>query len=108
MRRQKVRDRDGILDMALHSERQRLESLQEQERIERAHRGSEIAERLCAKLHQVSVGAERFVKQQSMVRGRRLRNDGKPSVGPVETARVDDYAADARTVSADELRRRMQ
>jgi len=43
-------DRERVLAVALDPERQRLESLEEQERIERAERGADVAETLDAEL----------------------------------------------------------
>ena len=84
MRIEVARDRDRVLDMARHPQRQRLEPLQEQEGVERAHRRAEIAQRFGPQLHQVAVGAERLVELQSVVGGRRLGDHRKAPVGPVE------------------------
>ena len=69
-----VRDGDGVVDVALHPQRQRLEPLQEEERVERAHRRAKIAQRLGSQLHQVAVGAERLVELQAVIRRRRIRD----------------------------------
>ena len=97
------RDREGVGDVPLHPQRQRLEPLQEQERVERRQRGAEVAQGLGAQLHQVAVGAERLVELQAVVGRRRVGDDGEPAVGPVERAGLDHDAADARAVPADEL-----
>ena len=43
MRLEVVRDRESIVDVTLHAERERFQSLKEQERVERAHRRAEVA-----------------------------------------------------------------
>ena len=102
------RHRRGILDMTRHPQRQRLESLQEQERIEGAHARAEIAQGLGAQLHQIPIGAEGFVELEPVIGRRRFGDHRKSSVRPVELPRVDHHAADARAVATDELRGRMQ
>jgi hypothetical protein len=93
--------------MPLHPKRQRLQSLQEQECVERRKRRAEIAEGLSPELHQVAVGSERLVELQAVIGRRRIRDHRKTSVRPVELAGFDDHAADAGPVAADELGRRM-
>ena len=67
VRLEKARDGRGILDMAGHPQRQRLQSLQEQEGIERAQAGAEVAQGLGAELHQIAVGAERLVELEPVI-----------------------------------------
>ena len=97
-----------VRDVPLHPQRQRLEPLEEEERVERAHARAEVAQRLRADLHQIAVHAERLVELKAVVRGGRIGDDREAAVRPVERARVDDHTADARAVAADELRRRVQ
>src|SRR5688500_19712417 len=94
VRRKIVRHGESIGDMAFHPQRQRLEPLKKQKRVEWAHRSTEIAQRLGPQLHQVPVRAERLVEQQAVIRRRGIRHYWIATVGPVEGARVDDYAAD--------------
>ena len=65
VRREVTRHGAGVLDMPRHPQRQRLEPLQEQEGVERAHRRTEVAQGLGAQLHQVAVGAEGLVELQA-------------------------------------------
>ena len=108
MRFEVAGDRRGVLDMTLHAQRQRLKSLQEQERVERAHAGTEIAQRLGTQFHQVAVCAEGFVKLQAVIRGRGLGDHREAPVRPIELPGIHDYTANARAVAANVFGRRVQ
>ena len=86
VRLEKRRDRQRVLDVPLHPQRQRLESLQEQERVERRKRAPRSRKRLGPQLHQVAVGAEGLMELQAMIGGRRIRDHREASVRPVERA----------------------
>ena len=108
MRREIACDGDGVFNVARHSQRQRLEALQKQERIERAHGRAEVSQGLGPQLHQIAVCTERFVELEPVICGRRIRDHRKSAVRPVELPRLDDRPTDARAMAADEFRRRMQ
>ena len=72
VRREELGDRARVGDVAIHAQRQRLEPLQEEEGVERAHRRAQVAQRLGPQLHQVAVGAERLVELQAVIGRRRL------------------------------------
>ena len=98
-------DPERVLAVPVHAHVQRLESLQEQERVERAERRSEGAKRLAARAHGEPEIAERLVEAHAVVPARRLGHARELAVVPRELPRLDDHAADRRPVAADELRR---
>jgi hypothetical protein len=53
--------------MLTHAQRQRLEPQEQQEGAEGREAGADIAQRLRAQFHQVTVGSERFVERQTVV-----------------------------------------
>ena len=108
VRLEMLRNLFGILDVPCHPQRQRFESLEEQERIEGAHAAAEIAQRLGTQLHQVAVGAEGLVELEAVISGRGFRDHREAAVRPVELPRVYDHSADTRAVAADEFGRRVQ
>lgn len=57
----------GVFDMLAHPERQSLDALGKQERVERAHGGAKIPQRFRPQLHQVAVDAEGLVERQPVV-----------------------------------------
>ena len=71
-RREELRDAERVLDVPVHPQAQRLDPLQEEEGVERAERGAEVAQRLGAQLHQEAVDAERLVERETVVGGRRV------------------------------------
>ncbi len=91
--------------VALHAERQRLDTEHEQEGIERRHAGAEIAQRLGPQLHEESVLAERRRERQPVVRGGRLGDLRELPLPPGEPPGLHHDPADARPVSAKEFRR---
>ena len=95
--------------VALHPQRQRLDALQEQERVERRERGAGVAQQHGAHAADVGGGPERVAPDDAVVARVGLRQ-ARVAVGvrgPVEGAGVDDGAADRRAVAADELRQRV-
>ncbi len=93
-----------VLAVALHAQVERLQSLEEQERVERREGGAEVAEQLNACLDDVRHRPKRLRVLQPVVRGVGLREGGEVAVRPVEPAAVHNHAADACAVTADELR----
>ena len=106
---QPLGDRERVLAVAGDPQRQRLEALQEEERVERAERGADVAQALDAQLEDEREVAEGGRVADAVVR--RIRVDEvllEPLAGgPVERAAVDDDAADRGAVAADPLRRRV-
>ncbi len=100
---------EGIVDVALHPQRQRLQSLQEQERVEGTERGAEVAETLDPSpdgegdVAEGPVRSEHLGEDQAVVPGRRFGEEGELAVAPVEIARVDDHPTDRIAVPADPL-----
>src|SRR5688572_32977784 len=92
--------------MPRHSQRQCLEPLQEQKGVERTHGRPKVAKGFGPQLHQITICAEGFVKLKAVIRGGWVDDYRKTAVGPVELAGVNHDAADARSVTADEFRRR--
>jgi hypothetical protein len=102
-------DGQAVLRVALHPQRQRLDALQEQERVERRERRSGVAQQHRARPPDVSGRAERVAPDDAVVGRVGLRQPGE-AIGvrdPVEAAGVDDRAADRSAVAADELRQRV-
>ena len=97
----------GVLHVGGHPQRQRLQAQQEQERVERGHRGADVAQLLGPQPREEAVLGEVAPPRQVAVGGHRLRHQREAAVGPVEPAGLDDDAADGRAVAAEELRRRV-
>ena len=57
-----------VLDMTFHTHAERLNSLEEQKRVERAHAGAEIAQALHTRTDDERDGAKRLPKVHAMVR----------------------------------------
>ena len=97
--------------MTLHPQAQRLEPLDEQERVERRDRRPDVALVLEPCLQDVLRGTQRLGQlreDQPVVRRIGFGEVGEPATRDVvELPAVDDDAADRRAVSADELRRRV-
>src|SRR4051794_8490765 len=100
---QEARNSQRVLTVPLHPEWQRLDSLQKQERVERADRRSDVAQQLHTKLNDVGdVCSEiRFVEDvgihQPVIAGvwrAELREAARAL--PVERSSVDHDAADRR------------
>ena len=93
--------------MPIHAHRQGFEALQHHERIERAHRLTQRAQRFAASLHRETEIAERLVKANAVITRRRFDHARKIAVVPVELAGLDHDPAHARAMSADKLGRRV-
>ena len=94
--------RHGVAAVRLHAEFERLDSLNEEERVERADAGSEIAQTLHARLNDVGQRPEHLGELHAVISRARLR-DRRVLVGPCELAAIDDDAADGGAVPAQEL-----
>ena len=102
-------DGQRVLAVAGDPQRQRLETLQEQERVERAERGADVAQALDAQLED-----ERQVTEGGGVADPVVARIGIDEVrleplarGPVERASVHDDSTDGGAMAADPLRRRV-
>ena len=102
-----LRHLQGIFAMAVHAHRQGFQPLQEQEGIERAQAGTQRAQDFTARLHGVTEIAERFIEAHAVIALGRFGHAGEFTVGPVEPARFDQYAANRCAMTADELGRGM-
>src|SRR6266540_5533866 len=107
-----LRERERVLAVPLDAEGERLDPLQEEERVERRERGADVAEPLDARADDELDVAERplwpehVVVDEAVVAGRRVREARKLAArAPAEFAGVDDYAAEGGAVAADPLRR---
>ncbi len=100
-------ERVGVV--TLHPQRQRLDALQEEERVERRERGARVAQQHRAHAADVGGRAERVAPDDAVVARVGLGQPGEALLvrDPVELPGVDDDAADRRAVAADELRERV-
>src|SRR5216683_3908683 len=104
---QELGDVQRVLAVPLHAQRQRLQPLQEEPAIQGSYRGSQVTQKLHARLDDVGQWTKGLDKAQAVVRGIGLDQPGKPSIRPVELAAIHDHAADGRAVTTDELGRRV-
>ena len=105
---QKFRGLQSVGHMPLHAQTERLQPLQQQERIERGLARADVAQDLDPGFGDERTGAERC-ELHAVIGGIRLGEVGEPPrSGPVEIAAVDDHAADGCAVAADELGGGMQ
>src|SRR5208282_4798821 len=96
----------GVLAVPRHPQMQRLQPLQEEKAVERAERPAQVAEPMRAARNDVAQLSDRVVKYRAMI-GRVWLSELRPLIGlagPIELAAIDNHAADARSVAADELR----
>ena len=107
---EEVRDRDRVFVVLAKPQRQRLETLQKLEGVERRDRRAEVAQQLDARAQRIGDRSERLrsLRPDGAVIGFvRLREQGE-ALGvllPREIAAIDDEAADRGAVSADVFRR---
>ena len=103
-----VDDLEGVLDMALDAQRQRLRALQQQERVERRERCALIAQDQRADVRSEGRCADILGKADAVVA--RVRVDELRELArsdPIELAAIDEDTAERRAVAADELRGRV-
>src|ERR1700680_4850313 len=105
MRRQIARHLQSVARVAVHAQLQGFQALQEEERVKRTQRRTEIAQPFNASLHNIGEVAESFVKADSVIALARLEHLRKCPAVPRKTTAVDNDTADGGPVSADELRR---
>ena len=109
VRLQPRRELGRVVVVPLHPQRQRLEPLEEQERVERRQAGPEVAQALDpgadgeGDVAEGALRAERLPEVQAVVAGAGSVNTREPAVAPVEPAGVHDHAADRGAVAADPL-----
>ena len=105
---QPARHRQRVGGVALDPQRERLEALQEQEAVEGAQGGAQVAQSLHAELDDEGEVADRFDVADAVIGGIRLHEVGEaPRCPPVERAAVHHDPADRRAVPADPLRGRV-
>src|SRR5665811_2309327 len=98
--------------MALHPQRQGLDALEEEERVERTQARTDVAQTFhpCTNregdVPERTVWSECLCKPQAVVAGRRFGERRESAVRPVEVARVDDDPTNRRAVTTDPFRRR--
>ena len=98
----------GVVAVALHAQRQRLDAGEEQERVERRERRSHVAQAEHATGDGEGEIAERLVQHDAVVLRARLgQHRIAPLARPVERAGIDDQAADGVAVAAEELGQRV-
>ncbi len=99
---QKCQHRRRVCHVPLHAQRQRLDALQQLERVHRRQAGAEVAQAFGPGAHDEGGGAELLGKDNAVITRIRLghRREFARSL-PVETPAVDDRAADGDAVSAD-------
>src|SRR4051794_4262143 len=100
---QKFRSGQRIFDMTLHAHTQRLNPLQEEERVKRAHAWAKIAQALYPGADDKRNWSESLAKVHAMVCTRRLGQLREIALLPRELAAVDDDAAYAVAVAAHEF-----
>src|SRR6266511_2322958 len=109
-----LRERERVLAVALDAEGERLDPLQEEERVERREGRPDVAQPLDARADDELDVAERplrpehVVVDEAVVAGRGLREARELAArAPVELSGIHDHPADGGAVAADPLRRRL-
>ena len=106
--RKPLGDRQRIVAMALHAQRQRLDAGQDQEGVERRHRRPEVAQAQHPAGNREGEIAEGLVQDDAVIFRARLRQHRIAALArPVEGAGIDDHAADRIAVAAEKFRQRM-
>src|ERR1700738_2736907 len=101
-------DAHCILAMALHTQRQCLQSLQEEPVIEGAGCWTEATQQLHTCLDDIGQRAKRLNKTQAMIGGIGISQAWEPAARrPVELAAIDDNPPKRGSMAANEFRRRM-
>ncbi len=93
----------GVRHMPVHPHAQGFQPLQEEERIERAERRSQIAQPFHPRLHDERKVAEGLVEADAVVALAWLQHLGEGALVPRKAARIHDHPADAGAVAADPL-----
>ena len=93
---------ERVAHVALHAHTQRLDALQQLERVGRRQAGAKIAQTFRAGTHDEGGLAELLVEDDAVIAGIGLSELGKLARRvPVEPAAIDDDAADSNPVAAD-------
>ena len=99
---QRLQHRERIAHVALHAHTQRLDALQQLERVGRREARAKIAQTFRAGTHDEGGLAELLVEDDAVIAGIGLSELGKLARRvPVEPAAIDDDAADRNPVAAD-------
>src|SRR5579885_3552912 len=104
---QKLRHAYCVLRMALHAQRERLQSLEQQEGIERADARPHIAQGFAAGFHTEAKIAKSLVEAHAVIAGRGIDDLWEFPVVPGEFAGLDQHPRDRGAVPADEFCRGM-
>ena len=108
MTAEKIDDFARVRDMLVHPHMQRLDPLQDIERVGGAQRGAEIAQTFRPGPHDEGGGAEFLGEIETVIAVIGFRQGRKLSrFFPVEIARIDHHPANRRAVTAKELGCRM-
>ena len=108
MRRDPFRDRQRIVAVPLHAQRQRLDAVEEEKRIERRQSRADVAQRQHAAGDGKGKVAEGLVQHDAMIfRPRLAQHRITPLARPVEGAAVDDQATDRIAMATKEFGQRM-
>src|SRR5450631_134647 len=94
--------------MALHTQRQRLQPLQEEPVVKGAGSWTKVTQQLYPCLDDISQRAKRFDKTQAMIGGIRICQAWEPATcRPVELAAIDDNTTNGGSMTTNEFRRRV-
>ena len=99
--------RQRVVRLALHAQRQRLDALHDHEGVERRDAAPQIAHSLGPALGDESQLSEGFRESQPVIAFRRLGQHRVLTVVPIVGSALDDHAAHRRAVSAEPLGRRL-
>src|SRR3546814_10466734 len=106
MRFQELGYRLRVADMPLHAQRQRLDPGDGEERVDRRHRRTQVAQAYGVAVHRHREVAERLVEAQSVIGRLGLAQARKLVVlRPVETAAVDHHRSEEHTSELQSLMR---
>ena len=99
----------GVLAMALDPQRERLEALQEEERVERAEGRPQVPQALDPQLEDECQRTERAGVANPVIARIRIDEVGAEALrgGPVERPAIDHHSADRGAVAADPFGRRV-
>ena len=109
MRAQPLRQRQGVVHMALHAQRQGFHALQQLERIERRQAGADVAQAFHpgadgkGDIAKRAARAKHLPEIQAVVARRRVGEQGKLAIAPVEGPGVHNHPANRGAMAANPL-----
>src|SRR5262249_59660527 len=89
--------------MAIHTQGQRLQALQKQERIKGAETGAEVAHHLHTRFHDKGEIAKCFPIAHAVIARRRLDHFWEGAIVPGKRPTIDDDATDTSAMSTNEF-----